>query len=231
MIAPTPVCIDRGREDYQTTFQAMKSFTETRTADSPNQLWFVEHPPVFTQGQAGKPEHLLIQQSDIPVVQSDRGGQITYHGPGQIVCYLLLNLKDYGIGIRTLVTKIEQAVIKVLGELGIQAQNRADAPGVYVEQQKICSIGLRVKKQYTYHGLALNVDMDLSPFDFINPCGYSGLKLTQIVSLLGKKIELTEVQTALKAALIQQLVGGGTHGNIDQETTRQREISSHTNQD
>lgn len=229
MSLPTPTFIDRGREAYETTFEAMKAFTLSRTAETPNEIWFVEHDPVFTQGQAGKAEHLLLNPMHIPVVQSDRGGQITYHGPGQIVCYLLLNLKDYGIGIRTLVRKIELAIIDVLKQFDIDAHGRDDAPGVYVGNDKICSIGLRVKKQYTYHGLALNVDMDLTPFDFINPCGYSGLKLTQIVALLGKTIEAEHIKTLLKTALIQQLVGGGSDGNNNQEATRQRETCSHSN--
>lgn len=192
---------DRGFESYNDTFAAMKQFTLNRTHDTPHELWLVDHPPVYTQGQAGKHEHLLQNPQEIPVVQSDRGGQITYHGPGQIVCYLLLDLKQLGIGIRTLVRKIEQATINTLGAYGIEAAPKCDAPGVYVAGEKICSIGLRVKKSYTYHGLALNVDMDLTPFDYINPCGYSGLKMTQMKTLLGKTIALEEV----KAQLIEQL--------------------------
>lgn len=171
-----------GLREYQPTWQAMRDFTDNRQEDTPSELWLVEHPPVFTQGQAGKAEHLL-QTGDIPVVQTDRGGQVTYHGPGQLVIYLLLSLREAGIGIRGLVTVMEQAIVELLGARGIEGAARADAPGVYVGGAKIASLGLRVRRGCTYHGLALNVDNDLSPFQRINPCGYAGLEVTSIREL------------------------------------------------
>lgn len=168
-----------GRRDYRSVWQAMKDFTEQRDIQTPDELWLVEHDPVFTQGQAGKAEHLL-NPGDIPVVQSDRGGQITYHGPGQLVLYVLVDLRRAKIGVRELVTDIENAIIDTLRPLGIEASSRADAPGVYTDDKKIASLGLRVRQGKTFHGLALNVDMDLEPFLRINPCGYEGLEMTQI---------------------------------------------------
>ena len=167
-----------GRVEYEPTWRAMQQFTESREQGSTSEAWVVEHPPVFTQGQAGKPEHLLAV-SEIPVVQSDRGGQVTYHGPGQVVIYLLLNLRDTGMGIRGLVTAIEDSIIAMLAEHNIDADSRRDAPGVYVDEAKIAALGLRVKRGFTYHGLSFNLDMDLSPFQQINPCGYQGLAVTQ----------------------------------------------------
>ncbi|HOP15401.1 MAG: lipoyl(octanoyl) transferase LipB [Gammaproteobacteria bacterium] len=166
-----------GRRDYLPTWEAMRAFTDARTATTPSELWIVEHPAVFTQGQAGKAEHLLAP-GDIPVVQTDRGGQVTYHGPGQLVVYLLVSLRDVGVGIRGLVSIIEQAIIDLLGARGIEAQARPDAPGVYVDGRKIASLGLRVRRGFTYHGLALNVSNDLEPFRRINPCGHAGLEVT-----------------------------------------------------
>jgi lipoyl(octanoyl) transferase len=166
-----------GRRDYLPTWEAMRAFTDGRTATTPSELWIVEHPAVFTQGQAGKAEHLLAP-GDIPVVQTDRGGQVTYHGPGQLVVYLLISLRDAGIGIRGLVNTMEGAIIAVLGTRGIAAQARPDAPGVYVDGRKIASLGLRVRRGFTYHGLALNVSNDLEPFRRINPCGHAGLEVT-----------------------------------------------------
>ena len=171
-----------GMQDYTDVWQAMLDFTTQRTADSASEIWIVEHPPVFTQGQAGKAEHLL-DAGDIPVVQSDRGGQVTYHGPGQLVCYLLLDLKEIGMGIRSLVNGIEEATIQLLSEQGIAAARKPGAPGVYVDGAKIAAIGLRVKKQRTYHGLSLNVNMDLQPFSRINPCGFPGLAVTDLATL------------------------------------------------
>lgn len=168
-----------GRVDYASTLQAMRDFTAARTPDTPDELWLLEHPPVFTLGQAGKREHLL-RDIGIPVVPIDRGGQITYHGPGQVVVYLLLDLKRRGYGVRELVRRMEQAVIDLLAEEGIQGERLAGAPGVYVEGAKIAALGLRVKSGCTYHGLALNVDMDLAPFQAINPCGYAGMAVTQL---------------------------------------------------
>ena len=157
----------------------MQSFTSARDESTPDELWLCEHPPVFTQGLAGKPEHLL-RDIGVPVVKIDRGGQITYHGPGQVVCYLLLDLKRRGLTVKTLVNRMEQAVIDLLGEYGVRAERLAGAPGVYVGGAKIAALGLKVKRNCCYHGLALNVVMDLSPFASINPCGYAGMAVTQL---------------------------------------------------
>jgi lipoyl(octanoyl) transferase len=156
----------------------MQDFTAQRTADTPDEIWLVEHPPVYTQGQAGKPEH-LIAETAIAVVPIDRGGQITYHGPGQAVAYVLVDLRRRGYGIRELVMRMEQAVIDLLADQGVRAGRLAGAPGVYVDGAKIAALGLRVKQGCTYHGLAFNVDMDLAPFAAINPCGYEGMRVTQ----------------------------------------------------
>lgn len=168
-----------GRQPYLPVWQAMSRFTDTRDASAPDQLWMVEHDPVFTQGRAGKPEHLLMP-GDIPVVASDRGGQVTYHGPGQVVLYPLLDVRRRGLGVRELVTLLENAVIDLLAHHGVDARARPDAPGVYVADDKIASLGLRIRRGCSFHGVALNVDMDLSPFARINPCGYAGLKMTQL---------------------------------------------------
>jgi lipoyl(octanoyl) transferase len=167
-----------GRYAYVSVWQAMQDFTDKRNKNTPDEIWVVEHDPVFTQGQAGKEEHLLFP-GDIEVVKVDRGGQVTYHGPGQIVVYVLLNLKRRKIGIRELVTHIENAIINTLKHYDIIAAAKPDAPGVYVDGKKIASLGLRVRKGCTFHGLALNVDMDLEPFSRINPCGYAGLEMIQ----------------------------------------------------
>jgi lipoyl(octanoyl) transferase len=165
--------------DYEPTWQAMQQYTDARDDHSEDQIWVLQHRPVFTQGQAGKAEHLLAP-GDIPVVQVDRGGQVTYHGPGQLVVYLLLDIDRMGIGARQLVTLIETSIVSTLGLLGVSAEARRDAPGVYVDGRKIASIGLRIRKGRCFHGLSINIDMDLSPFDRINPCGYSGLEMTQL---------------------------------------------------
>jgi len=157
----------------------MHHYTDQRDDQSRDEIWLVEHPPVFTQGQAGKAEHLLMP-GDIPVVQSDRGGQVTYHGPGQQVMYVLIDVKRRKLGVRQLVTILEETVIATLAEFGVSARARADAPGVYVGEEKICSLGLRIRKGCSFHGLALNVAMDLSPFLRINPCGYAGMSMTQL---------------------------------------------------
>ena len=191
-----------GMVDYESTWRAMQSFTDERTADTLDEIWLVQHPPTYTQGQAGKPEHLL-NPTDIPVVKIDRGGQITYHGPGQIVAYLLLDLRRWKINVRELVRLMEQAVIDLLAEYGVAAEGRVDAPGVYVGDAKIAALGLKIKKSCSYHGLSFNVDMDLSPFDNINPCGYEGLRVTQAVEL-GITVPLEELQ----AQLTQNLVHG-----------------------
>ena len=180
---PKPLIVRRlGLRDYLPTWEAMRAFTDARTPGTPSELWIVEHPAVFTQGQAGKAEHLLAP-GEIPVVQTDRGGQVTYHGPGQLVIYLLVSLRDAGVGIRGLVSIIEQAIIDLLGARGIEAQARPDAPGVYVYGRKIASLGLRVRRGFTYHGLALNVSNDLEPFRRINPCGHAGLEVTSTQQL------------------------------------------------
>lgn len=196
--------IDFGLCDYRERWQAMSDFTNQRTPETPDQLWLVEHPPVFTQGQAGKPEHLLLP-GDIPVVQSDRGGQVTYHGPGQLVAYPLLDLRRLKIGVRDLVTALEQTLVATLADYGIDSAPKPDAPGVYVEGRKIASLGLRVRKGCSFHGLALNVDMDLSPFSRINPCGYQGLAMTQIADLLPEPPALEEVEARLMAHFARKL--------------------------
>ena len=168
-----------GLQPYEPVSQAMHDFTDRRDDTTPDEIWLVEHLPVFTQGQAGKAEHLLMT-GDIPVIQSDRGGQVTYHGPGQQVMYVLLNLKRRKLGVRELVTLLEQTVVNTLAEYDIDAHPRADAPGVYVGEMKICSLGLRIRKGCSFHGLALNINMDLAPFQRINPCGYAGLELRQM---------------------------------------------------
>ncbi|MBU2987011.1 lipoyl(octanoyl) transferase LipB [Saccharophagus degradans] len=172
-----------GKADYQPVWQAMKDFTDGRDAHTPDELWLVEHPPVFTQGQAGKAEHLLAPGA-IPVVATDRGGQVTYHGPGQLVAYPLLDLRRLKIGVRELVTNIEQSVVALLAEYKIDSAPKADAPGVYVNGDKIASLGLRVRKGCSFHGVAINVDVDLAPFNQINPCGYAGLNMTRLVDLV-----------------------------------------------
>ena len=167
-----------GLQPYLDTWQAMSDFTNLRDANSSDEIWVVEHPPVFTQGTAGKAEHLL-QQTEIPVVKSDRGGQITYHGPGQLVVYLLINIRRKDFNVRSLVTIIEQGIIDLLKDYNVQALAKPDAPGVYVNGKKIASLGLKIRRGCSFHGLALNVDMDLCPFLQINPCGYAGLEMTQ----------------------------------------------------
>ncbi len=167
------------QQPYADTWQAMQEFTVQRSADTPDELWIVEHPPVYTLGLSGKREHLL-NLTDIPVVHSDRGGQVTYHGPGQLVIYTLLDIKRLQINIRELVSLLENAMIATLADVGITANAKADAPGVYVQGKKIGSIGLRIKNHCSYHGLSLNNAMDLRPFSHINPCGYSGLQMTQL---------------------------------------------------
>ena len=170
---------DLGRRPYEPVWRAMQAFTDARTDGSADELWLVEHEPVFTLGQAGKPEHVLMP-GDIPVLHVDRGGQVTYHGPGQQVMYVLLDLKRRKLGVRELVTLLEQTVVNTLAEYSIESHPRADAPGVYVGERKICSLGLRIRKGCSFHGLALNIAMDLTPFLRINPCGYAGMEMTQM---------------------------------------------------
>jgi len=184
-----------GLRQWEPVSQAMHQFTDQRTDATTDELWLVEHPAVFTQGQAGKAEHLLMT-GDIPVVQSDRGGQVTYHGPGQQVMYVLIDLKRRKIGVRQLVSAIEQTVVDTLAHFGVSANARADAPGVYVDGKKICSLGLRIRQGCSFHGLALNINMDLTPFLRINPCGYAGLEMTQL-SAWQPGVTLSDVQPVL----------------------------------
>ncbi|ARP37498.1 lipoyl(octanoyl) transferase LipB [Vibrio syngnathi] len=192
-----------GRQDYEPVWKAMHKFTDERTEEDVDQVWLVEHNPVFTQGQAGKAEHVL-NAGDIPVIQSDRGGQVTYHGPGQLVAYFLINIRRKKFGVRDLVTHIENLVINTLKAYNIDSTARPDAPGVYVDGKKICSLGLRIRRGCSFHGLALNVNMDLSPFQRINPCGYQGMEMAQ-VSQLGGPTELVNVEQQLIQELVELL--------------------------
>ncbi|WOJ97946.1 lipoyl(octanoyl) transferase LipB [Congregibacter brevis] len=182
--APELVVRRLGECDYQQTLDKMRNFTDARTSETPDELWLLQHPPVFTQGLAGREEHLLAP-GDIPVVQVDRGGQVTYHGPGQWVVYLLVDLRRRHLGVRALVDVIEQSIVTTLETFGIEAAPDPKAPGVYVNSRKIASLGLRVRRGSSYHGLSLNADMDLEPFTRINPCGYAGLEVTSLRALLG----------------------------------------------
>lgn len=192
-----------GRTDFEPTWRAMQRFTAGRDAATPDELWLVEHPPVFTQGQGGKPEHLLCDIG-IPVVKIDRGGQITYHGPGQAVAYLLVDLSRRGFKVRELVSRIEQAVIDLLAGYGLRGERIPGAPGVYVGGAKIAALGLRVKGGCCYHGVALNVDMELAPFSAINPCGYPGLKVTQLADF-GLHLDWVEAGEELLEQLKRQI--------------------------
>ena len=189
---------------YEPTWHAMQNFTQTRDANSTDEVWLLEHPQVFTQGQAGKVEHVLAA-GDIPVVQVDRGGQVTYHGPGQLVAYVLMDVRRSGQGVRDLVTAIESSLIELLSQYGVAACAKPDAPGVYVADKKIASLGLRIRRGCSFHGLALNVDMDLQPFQRINPCGYAGMQMTQLRNETQQNIELSEVSVRLRDALVSQL--------------------------
>jgi len=199
---------DLGLQHYEQVWADMTEFTNTRTQETQDQLWLVEHPAVFTQGQAGKAEHLLLP-GDIPVVQSDRGGQVTYHGPGQLVAYPLLDLRRLKMGVRDLVTVIEQTIVATLAHYQIEAFPKSDAPGVYVNSNgrvdKIASLGLRVRRGCSFHGLALNVAMDLSPFLRINPCGYQGLAMTQMQNLLSPSPNIAHVKEQLVTQFAQKL--------------------------
>lgn len=196
-----------GRQPYQPVWHAMSAFTDARGADTPDELWLVEHDPVFTLGQAGKPEHVLAP-GDIPVIHCDRGGQVTYHGPGQIVAYPLLNLRRLHLGVRDYVHLLEQSMIDTLAEWNIGGERREGAPGVYVAGAKIGALGVRVRHACTFHGLAFNVAMDLEPFRRINPCGYAGLRVTQM-SDLGGPTRLADVEAALIDAFVQLFGYGG----------------------
>ncbi|BBT14844.1 lipoyl(octanoyl) transferase LipB [Metapseudomonas otitidis] len=199
-MAPELIVRRLGLVEYLPTFEAMRRLTAERNEQTPDEIWLLQHPQVFTQGQAGKAEHLLAP-GDIPVIQVDRGGQVTYHGPGQLVAYLMLDLRRLGLGVRELVTAMEQSLVDVLATYGIEAAPKADAPGVYVNGDKIASLGLRVSRGCSFHGLALNVDMDMSPFWRINPCGYAGLKMVQLKDLLAQPAPLDEVAERLEQAL------------------------------
>jgi lipoyl(octanoyl) transferase len=192
-----------GLLDYEQVWHAMQRFTDQRGKDAEDEVWLVQHPPVFTQGQSGKPEHLLLP-GNIAVVQVDRGGQVTYHGPGQLVVYLLLDVRRLGFGVRDLVTRMENCLIELLAGYGVAAVAKPDAPGVYVDGAKIASLGLRIRHGCSFHGLALNVDMDLEPFRRINPCGYAGLAMTQLCDHAGP-IEFAEVSARLRAQLVKHL--------------------------
>ncbi|TXR39987.1 lipoyl(octanoyl) transferase LipB [Ectopseudomonas mendocina] len=189
-----------GLVDYQPTLEAMRQLTRERDERTPDEIWLLQHPRVFTQGQAGKAEHVLAA-GDIPVVQVERGGQVTYHGPGQLVAYLMLDLRRLDLGVRELVTTMEQSLVDLLAGYGIEAAPKADAPGVYVAGDKIASLGLRVSRGCSFHGLALNVDMDMSPFLRINPCGYAGLKMVQMRDLLPAPPAFGEVAQRLEQVL------------------------------
>lgn len=192
-----------GLMPYNISWERMKDFTNQRTPSTPDEFWFIEHPPVFTQGQAGKPEHLLNPGS-IPVIQSDRGGQITYHGPGQLVVYVLTDLKRKNLGIKSFTNCLEQAIIALLTRYHISSQTKPKSPGVYVNDCKIASLGLRVRRGYSYHGISLNVSMDLEPFNRINPCGYPELKMTQMRDF-HKTVSMTEIASQLTTQLMHQL--------------------------
>ena len=192
-----------GLRDYEPVWRDMQAFTDHRGPKTPDEVWLVEHPPAFTLGLAGKPEHVL-DPGEIPVIPTDRGGQVTYHGPGQLVAYVLFDLRRAGLGVRQLVSRLEESVVDLLAEYRIHGDARPDAPGVYVDGRKIASLGLRIRRGASYHGLALNVDMDLSPFARINPCGYPGLAVTQLADL-GGPTELAQIEDDLLRHLRAQL--------------------------
>ncbi|MBA4503449.1 lipoyl(octanoyl) transferase LipB [Marinobacterium marinum] len=192
-----------GLQPYERAWQAMQALTARRDADTVDEIWLLQHERVFTQGQAGKAEHLLAT-GDIPVVQVDRGGQVTYHGPGQQIAYLMLDLRRRKLGVRELVDIIEQSIVALLADYGVRAYPKADAPGVYVDEQKICSLGLRIRRGCSFHGLALNLNMDLEPFLRINPCGYAGLQMTQLHAL-APNADLTSVPNNLVNYLVKRL--------------------------
>lgn len=203
MIASTVITRFLGVQDYQTCWQAMRQFTDQRNEKTCDEIWLLEHNPVFTQGQNGNPEHLLNPGS-IPVIKVDRGGQVTYHGPGQLVVYALVDLRRKKINVREIVTILEKSVIDLLAHYKIIASSKPKAPGVYIENKKICSVGLRIRKGCSYHGLAFNVSMDLEPFSRINPCGFKQLEMTQLADFI-KPIEIKTVEMQLMDYLIKNL--------------------------
>lgn len=192
-----------GLKDYEPTWQAMQQFTDERDENTEDEIWLLQHPRIFTLGKAGKAEHLL-NTGDIPVLKVDRGGQVTYHAPGQLIAYLLLDINRLGIGVRELVTRLENAIITTLADYDIKSQSSREAPGVYVDGRKIAALGLRIRRGYCFHGLALNVDMDLEPFARINPCGYEGMEITQIANLVDD-VEADVVSQQLLSHLKEQL--------------------------
>jgi lipoyl(octanoyl) transferase len=197
------ICRRLGHVPYEPTWRAMQRFTDARDATTADELWFLEHPPVFTLGMSGKREHVLAPH-DIPVIETDRGGQVTYHGPGQLVVYPLIDLKRAGLGVRDLVSALERAVIGCVSRLGIEARSRRDAPGVYVAERKLASIGLRIRRAASYHGIALNVDMDLEPFKRINPCGYADLEMAQVAECV-PGLSVDRVADLLEPWLLREL--------------------------
>ena len=194
----------KGLQDYLKTWEEMKSFTENRNSDTLDELWTLEHNSVFTQGLSGKSKHLL-KETQIPIIQSDRGGQITYHAPGQLIIYCLIDIKRLGIGIKKMVSMIEQSLIELLSSYDITAHTLKGAPGVYVNNSKIAALGLKVKHGRTYHGLSLNIDMDLSPYTLINPCGYSDLKITQMCNLTNNILNISDIKNELSEHLIDSV--------------------------
>jgi len=200
----------KGLQDYLITWKEMKSFTENRDFDTLDELWTLEHNSVFTQGLSGKAEHLL-KATKIPIIQSDRGGQITYHAPGQLIIYCLIDIKRLGIGIKKMVTMIEKSLIEFLSSYDITAHTIKGAPGVYVNNSKIAALGLKVKHGRTYHGLSLNIDMDLSPYNLINPCGYKGLKVTQMRNLTNNVLNISDIQNELSNHLINSVTNTRNH--------------------
>ncbi len=220
---PIAVC-QLGLKPYEQVLTAMKDYTELRTEYSPDQLWVVQHPPIFTQGQAGKAEHLLMP-GDIPVLKVDRGGQVTYHGPGQMVVYTLVDLKRAGLNVRELVCAIEMSVKALLTYYGIDAETRDKAPGVYVGDAKIASLGLRIRRGRSYHGVALNIDVDLEPFQRINPCGYQGLQMTRLKDLLASSDMPT--WQALEIQLINELVLRFGAGRMERRGLEKQEWQYH----
>ncbi|MBX9866970.1 MAG: lipoyl(octanoyl) transferase LipB [Burkholderiales bacterium] len=189
-----------GKIDYHACWEQMKQFTELRDSSTPDELWLVEHDPVFTLGLAGKEEHILIKDHSIPIIRSDRGGQVTYHGPQQIVIYILIDIKRLEFSIRELVTRIENGVISYLAEFGILANGDRDAPGVYVAGKKIASLGLKIRKGCSYHGLSFNFNLDKTPFSYINPCGYAGLQVVNLSELISGDVELNFATSAKRLA-------------------------------
>lgn len=200
---PTPLIRRLGLVEYEPTWRAMQGFTDERIATTPDEIWFLEHPPVFTLGMNARREHVLAP-GDIPVVQIDRGGQVTYHGPGQLVVYPLINLRRSGLGVRDLVTALERSVIDLAAEYGVAAEARRNAPGVYVEGRKLASVGIRIRRGASYHGLAMNVNLDLEPFGRINPCGYEGLQMTRLADI-GGPASVAAAADALEPHLLRAL--------------------------